>query len=65
MQGHFGSTVNMCSKINHLAKPDQLVVGSDLYQIVKKSKDYKFNEVSEFHSALKQDYPVYSVKTFK
>ncbi len=59
----FGSTVNMCSKINHLAKPDQLVVGSDLYQIVKKSKDYNFNEVAEFHSTLKQDYPVYSVET--
>lgn len=59
----FGSTVNMCSKINHLAKPDQLVVGSDMYQIVKKSKDYKFNEVAEFHSALKQDYPIYSVET--
>ncbi len=46
----FGPTVNMCSKINHLAKPDQLVVGSDMYEIVKKSKDYEFNEVYEFHS---------------
>lgn len=57
----FGPTVNVCSKINHLAKSDQLVIGSDLYQIVKKSNDYQFNEVSEFQSALKQDYPVYSV----
>ena len=59
----FGSTVNLCSKINHLAKPDQLVLGGDLYQIVKKSKDYKFSELAEFQSALKQDYPVYSVET--
>jgi len=59
----FGPTVNICSKINHLAKPDQLVIGGDLYQIVKKSKDYKFSEVEEFYSALKQDYPVYSVET--
>jgi class 3 adenylate cyclase len=57
----FGPTVNVCSKINHLAKPDQLVIGSDLHQIVKKSKEYKFNEVAEFQSAFKQDYTVYSV----
>ncbi len=59
----FGPTVNICSKINHLAKPDQLVLGGDLYQIVKKSKDYKFSELAEFQSALKQDYPIYSVET--
>ena len=59
----FGPTVNLCSKINHLAKPDQLVLGGDLYQIVKKSKDYKFSELAEFQSALKQDYPVYTVDT--
>jgi len=59
----FGPTVNLCSKINHLAKPDQLVLGGDLFQIVKKSKNYKFSELAEFHSALKQDYPVYSVET--
>jgi len=59
----FGPTVNICSKINHLAKSDQLVLGGDLYQIVKKSKNYKFNELAELQSALKQDYPVYSVET--
>ena len=59
----FGSTVNLCAKINRLAKPNQLVVGSDLHQVVKKSKNYKFNEVAEFQSALKQDYTVYSVDT--
>ena len=57
----FGPTVNVCSKINHLAKSDQLVIGSDLHQIVKKSKEYKFNEVAEFQSAFKQDYSVYCV----
>ena len=59
----FGPTVNLCAKVNHLAKPGQLVVGRDLYQIVKKSKEYKFDEVAEFQSALKQDYSVYSVDT--
>ena len=59
----FGPTVNICSKINHLAKSDQLVLGGDLYQIVKKSKNYKFSEVAEFQSALKHDYSIYSVET--
>ena len=58
----FGPTVNLCAKINHLAKPNQLVVGGDYHQIVKKSKRYKFSEVSVFQSALKQDYAVYSVR---
>jgi len=58
----FGPTVNLCAKINHMANPDELVIGGDLYQIVKKSRGYKFNEVSIFENALKQDYSVYSVK---
>ena len=58
----FGPTVNLCAKINHLAKPDELVIGGDLYQIVKKSKRYQFSEESVFTTALKQDYSVYSVK---
>lgn len=57
----FGATVNLCSKINHLAKPDQLVVGGDLHEIMKKTKNYKFKQVEKFQSILKQDYPVYSV----
>jgi len=59
----FGPTVNLCAKLNHIAKPDGLVIGSDMYQIVKKSKKYRFTEVDEFQSAHKQDYPVYSVKS--
>jgi len=58
----FGPTVNLCAKLNHIAKPNGLVIGSDMYQIVKKSKQYKFNEVDELHSTLKQDYPVYSAE---
>jgi class 3 adenylate cyclase len=58
----FGPTVNLCAKLNNLAKPNGLVIGSDMYQIVKKSKQYQFTEEDDFQSALKQDYPVYSVE---
>ena len=58
----FGPTVNLCAKLNRIAKPNGLVIGSDMYQIVKKSKQYKFIEVDELQSTLKQDYPVYLVE---
>jgi class 3 adenylate cyclase len=58
----FGPTVNLCAKLNHIAKPNGLIIGSDMYQIVKKSRKYRFKEVDELQSALKQDYPVYSVE---
>ena len=32
----FGPTVNICSKINHLTLPNQLVIHKDLYDIIKK-----------------------------
>ena len=58
----FGPTVNLCAKLNRIAKPNSLVIGSDMYQIVKKSRKYRFNEVNELQSTLKQDYPVYSAE---
>ncbi len=58
----FGPTVNLCAKLNRIAKPNGLVIGSDMYQIVKKSRNYKFNEVDELQSTLKQGYPVYLVE---
>lgn len=57
----FGPTVNLCAKLNHIAKPNGIVIGSDMHQIVKKSKHHKFSEVRGFAGYLKQNYPVYSV----
>jgi len=58
----FGPTVNLCAKLNHMAKPNGIVIGSDMYQIVKKSKKFKFSTVEGVKSALKQNYPAYLVK---
>ena len=57
----FGSTVNLCAKINRTAKPNGMVVGSDFYQIIKKSSQHKYTEVKKFQTGLRQDYPVYEV----
>ena len=57
----FGSTVNLCSKINRTAKPNGMVIGNDFYQIIKKSSQHKFTEVKKLETGLRQDYPVYEV----
>jgi len=58
----FGSTVNLCSKINRTAKPNGMVIGNDFYQIIKKSSQHKFSEVKKFETGLRQDYPVYEIQ---
>jgi class 3 adenylate cyclase len=58
----FGPPVNMCSKINHLAIPNTIVIGGDLYQLVKNLNYYKFEQVKGFSLGFKQTYPAYSIK---
>lgn len=44
----FGSTVNVCSKINHLAPANQMVIYSNLYEIIKRKsfcRDYSFKHL--------------------
>jgi len=57
-----GPPVNMCSKINHGAATNGAVIGGDLYSMVKKFDDYKFNEVKGFSLGFKHSYPVYQLK---
>jgi CheY-like chemotaxis protein/class 3 adenylate cyclase len=63
----FGPTVNICSKINHLAMPNQMVIYKDLYDVIEKTpffKDYIFKRISEsevHNKDYKHQYPVYSI----
>jgi len=57
----FGPTVNICSKINRKAKPNSMVIGNDLYEVVKHLKDYSFKPIAEQSVGLKFQYPVYSM----
>ena len=69
----FGSTMNMCAKINSKALPNAIVIGGDLYQIVKSfsssylDNNYYFEGVDEYLSTdFNKDnhnhpYPVYSL----
>jgi class 3 adenylate cyclase len=61
----FGPTVSICAKINSMAHPNGMVIGSDLYQIVKsclEDEHYVFDEIGEYSiDDHKNGYPVYSV----
>ncbi len=61
----FGSTVNLCAKINSRAAPNSIVVGGDLHQIIKNLGEYDFNLISSYSSGLKLDYPIYTVMRSK
>jgi two-component system, OmpR family, response regulator ChvI len=67
----FGPTMNMCAKINSKAAPNSMVIGSDLYQMLKSVfsssslsilDNYYFKHVGEYVvDGLKNAYPIYSV----
>jgi class 3 adenylate cyclase len=57
----FGPTVNLCSKINGIAYPNGVVIGGDLYDIVKSLKSYDFGLLGSYSVGLKFSYPVYTV----
>lgn len=56
-----GPPVNMCTKINHIADTNEIVIGGDLYQNVKHIKDYKYSQRKGFSIGLKYSYPVYQI----
>jgi adenylate cyclase len=57
-----GSTINICSKINHKCIKNEMVIGDDLYKQVKNVKEYKFNKNGECELNLKHSYQIHSVK---
>jgi two-component system, OmpR family, response regulator ChvI len=62
----FGSTVNFCSKINLRAAWNGIVIGSDLYRIIRSipqlEKSCRFEELAGYYSGVgKYSYPIYSL----
>lgn len=61
----FGSTMNICAKINSMAEPNGIVIGGDLYQIIKSfsfvNNGYEFRELQGGYSiGFDNKYPVYT-----
>jgi CheY-like chemotaxis protein len=60
----FGSTMNVCAKINSMAQPYGIVIGRDLHQLVSSfsfSNEYEFGEVRGYSVGFKSPYPVYAI----
>jgi two-component system response regulator ChvI len=60
----FGSTMNICAKINSMAEPNGIVIGGDLYRIIKSfsfvNNAYEFRELRGGYSVgFNHMYPVY------
>ena len=60
----FGSTMNVCAKINSKAPANGMAIGHNLYQKVSAimKEEYNFERIGEY-SGFKEAYPVYSIKT--
>lgn len=58
----FGSTMNICAKINSMADPNTMVIGGDLHQVLAglSIKDYAFQDKGSFSAGASFDYPVYT-----
>lgn len=61
----FGSTVNLCAKINSKAPENGMVIGSDLYQIVKSFQDFSFEEIKGFSVGHDSQYYAYIMRNNK
>ena len=70
----FGTPVNVCSKINHLASSNQMIIHRDLYQVMKEMPyfdDYVFeeldrkNSVNDYSENNRNVYTTYSVRRFE
>jgi len=56
-----GPPVNMCSKINRSAPVNGIIIGGDLYEVVKDIDEYEFKKAGDYSIGLKFSYPLYRV----
>jgi hypothetical protein len=57
------TAMNLCAKINSKAPANGMVIGQDLYQLVKSIEDFCFERVQEQSDTKYSHYPAYIVQT--
>ncbi len=57
-----GTPVNMCAKINRQASVNGIIIGGDLYQMVKNFDEHYLKQAFWFSIGLDKTYPIYSVR---
>jgi class 3 adenylate cyclase len=58
----FGPTVNRCFKINSLCPENSLVIGDNMYEILKDFHEYEFAELSDNEMKQKYGYTIFEVR---
>ena len=58
----FGPTVNRCFKINSLCPKNSVVIGINLYEIVKDFPEYEFAQFCSIEMKQKYGYSIFEVK---
>ena len=58
----FGSPVNTCSKINHKALPNTMVIGCNLHEQVKSNKKFHFEKINSCIILGNTKYGIYEVE---
>lgn len=58
----FGSPVNTCSKINHKARPNTMLVGKNLYKHVKSNKNFCFKKINSCILLANKRYDIYKIE---
>jgi two-component system, OmpR family, response regulator ChvI len=64
----FGSAVNICSKINHLALSNEMVIYKDLYNVIDNTpffSEFRFKEINNQEEYNKSPHVVYTVYRIK
>ena len=58
-----GPSMNMVTKMNHMARPNTMVVGGDLHQMLSRFSFQEYHQelIGELNIGIRQKYPVYSV----
>jgi two-component system, OmpR family, response regulator ChvI len=62
----FGSTMNICAKINSMAEPNGIVIGGELHQIMQSfsfATEYKFRELQGYSVDFNHKHPVYTLSS--
>lgn len=59
----FGSTMNVCAKINSKASQNGMVIGEQLYLITQSFNEYMFKHIGKYPTALNDQYAVYEVES--
>ncbi len=58
----FGSTVNLCAKINSYARPNGIVIGEGMFEKAGRLGGFRFAGISDFQVSESQDLRIFSVE---